>query len=155
MPNTFPSAKSCRVLFIGADPARRELFTKTFQAAPNLEPQCSLNGSEALSLLRSQDRYIGINLIVLDWHLPDISALDVLRELKNDQVLRMIPVIVLVDELTPEAVADAYGCYANSVIEVSKDLNKLNALLSAIGEFWANNVQLPYCRVAGAAANRV
>ncbi len=76
------------------------------------------------------------SLILLDLRLPKVDGLDVLRSIKSDEKLRLIPVVVLT---TSEAEADmvsAYGCGAGSYLVKPVDFEKFTQLLETFGYYW-------------------
>lgn len=76
------------------------------------------------------------HLILLDLRLPRVDGLEVLHQLKNDEELCKIPVVVLTSS---EAEADrvkAYTDHANSYLVKPLDFDKFNQLLDDLGYYW-------------------
>jgi signal transduction histidine kinase/DNA-binding response OmpR family regulator len=80
------------VLVVDDDPSLAELVSRMLDASGGLyRPIKALGGSEALAILRRQP----IDLVLLDWYMPDITGLDVLQEMMKTPGLVDIPVIVI------------------------------------------------------------
>lgn len=96
------------------------------------------NGEDALDVLRcsGSDRMPLPDLILLDLHLPRKSGMEVLREIKEDQRLSSIPVIVLT---TSQADRDIAGCrklHANAYVVKPLDFHKFRGFAESLVQFW-------------------
>ena len=104
------------------------------------------NGEAALAFLRRGAGYSDAptpDLILLDLNLPRKPGHEVLTELKNDPVLRSIPVAVLT---TSEAEADVLRSYelgASCYLTKPVDFNEFLKVIGAIEDFWLTVVRLP------------
>lgn len=83
------------------------------------------------------------DLILLDLNLPGRSGHEVLDELKNDPVLRTIPVVVLSTSDAERDVLRAYGQGANSFVTKPMDAEDFNRVIHGIENYWFGVVQLP------------
>jgi two-component system, chemotaxis family, response regulator Rcp1 len=104
------------------------------------------DGVEALAFLRHEGQYSGAprpDLIVLDLNLPRKDGREVLTDIKADQGLRRIPVIILTTSQDERDVLSAYDSYANCYIVKPVDLEQFIAVVKSIEEFWFQIVQLP------------
>ncbi len=104
------------------------------------------DGIEALLFLRKQGKYTGVplpNMILLDLNLPIKRGCEVLAEIKNDEHLRHIPVIVLSTSYQESDVARAYNLNANCYIVKPVSFHKFRNVLHAIENFWFTVVTLP------------
>lgn len=104
------------------------------------------DGMEALHFLRRQGRYSSAprpDLILLDLNLPRKDGREVLAEIKTDQGLRRIPVIVLSTSDAEEDVLRAYRLKANSYISKPANLNEYVRIVKSLQEFWFSVVKLP------------
>ena len=104
------------------------------------------NGVEALAFLRREGQYAGTprpDLILLDLNLPKKSGIEVLREIKEDEDLRIIPVVVLTTSKSEEDIVKSYHLYANCYIIKPVDFNKFTEVIQSIREFWFSVVTLP------------
>ena len=104
------------------------------------------NGVEALSFLRRQGDYAGAprpDLILLDWNLPKKSGQELLQEIKSDQDLRTVPVLVLTTSRSEEDILKAYSLHANCYLAKPVDFVNLSEVLKSIEDFWFTVVTLP------------
>lgn len=104
------------------------------------------NGVEALAFLRREGRYAGTprpDLILLDLNLPKKSGIEVLHEIKEDEDLRIIPVVVLTTSKAEEDIVKSYDLHANCYITKPVDFDKFTEVIQSIREFWFSVVTLP------------
>jgi CheY-like chemotaxis protein len=104
------------------------------------------DGVEAMDFLRGQGRFVDAStpdLILLDLNMPKRSGLEVLNEIKCDDRLRVVPVIILTSSQADHDVMGAYGLHANCYITKPSDFEDYVSLMKLIGEFWLNAVVLP------------
>jgi len=76
------------------------------------------------------------SLILLDLRLPKVDGLDVLRNIKNDEKLRLIPVVVLTTSEAEGDMVSAYGYGAGSYLVKPVDFDKFTQLLETFGYYW-------------------
>lgn len=104
------------------------------------------NGEDALRFLRREPPYEEVprpKMILLDLRLPDISGLDVLRQLKNDPLLRPIPVIVLTNSDDHNDLVAAYDERARAFITKPADRRDFEKVIETIEAFWLTIAKLP------------
>jgi CheY-like chemotaxis protein len=104
------------------------------------------DGVEAMAFLRKEGKYSGSptpGIILLDLNLPRKSGLEVLGEIKNDDRLKLIPVVVLTTSKAEEDVAKSYGLHANCYITKPVEFAKLADAVRGIRDFWLCLVTLP------------
>ena len=104
------------------------------------------NGVEALAFLRREGQYAGTpcpDLILLDLNLPKKSGIEVLQEIKEDEDLRIIPIVVLTTSKSEEDIVKSYHLHANCYIIKPVDFNKFTEVIQSIREFWFSVVTLP------------
>jgi CheY-like chemotaxis protein len=105
-----------------------------------------VDGVEALAYLRKEGRYAQASrpdLILLDLNLPKKSGLDVLQEVKADENLKRIPVVVLTTSQAEQDIIKTYNLYANAYVTKPVDLDQFIAVVKAIEGFWLEIVKLP------------
>ena len=83
------------------------------------------------------------NAILLDLNMPKKDGREVLAEIKTDEILRSIPVVILTTSDADDDVAKAYHMYANCYIRKPIDLNRFIEVIKIIENFWLTIVQLP------------
>lgn len=82
-------------------------------------------------------------LIMIDLNMPKKDGREALREIKNDPVLRRIPVVILTTSSTEEDIARTYEDGVNSFITKPVSFEKLVDVILAIEKYWFETVQLP------------
>jgi chemotaxis family two-component system response regulator Rcp1 len=105
-----------------------------------------LDGFQALAFLRREGAYadaVRPDLILLDLNLPKKDGREVLAEIKQDDDLRIIPVVVLTTSKADEDIIKSYKQYANSYITKPVDFAGFTQIVQAIDNFWFSVVVLP------------
>ena len=104
------------------------------------------DGIEALAFLRGEGKYASAprpDLVLLDLNLPKKDGREVLAEIKADENLKCIPVVVLTTSQAEEDVLKAYGLNANCYVTKPVDLDQFIKVVKSIEEFWLTIVKLP------------
>jgi CheY-like chemotaxis protein len=104
------------------------------------------DGVEALAYLHRQGHYaraVHPGLILLDLNLPRKNGFEVLREIKADEDLKRIPVVVLTTSQAEQDIVKSYELYANAYISKPVDLEQFLKVVKAIEDFWLEIVRLP------------
>lgn len=104
------------------------------------------DGVEALDFLRQKGRYADAtrpDVILLDLNLPRKDGREVLAEIKEDQDLKRIPVVVITSSKSEEDVLRSYNLHANCYVTKPVDLEKFVAVVRSIEDFWMGIVKLP------------
>ena len=104
------------------------------------------DGVEALAFLRKKGKYAHVprpDLILLDLNLPKKDGRDVLAEVKADEDLKRIPVVVLTTSQAEEDILEVYGLNANCYITKPVDLEQFIKIVKSIEDFWLTVVELP------------
>lgn len=103
------------------------------------------NGIEALEILKHQGQHKNApapDLILLDLNLPKKSGHEVLIEIKSDNQLRHIPVIILSSSQAETDIQTCYQNYANSYIVKPNSIEKFDEIVSIFEKFWFSIVVL-------------
>ena len=104
------------------------------------------DGEVAMSYLKRQGVYadaVRPDMILLDLNMPRLDGREVLSRIKNDPVLRQIPVVVLTVSQDEEDIARCYRDHANCYISKPIDFNQFIRVIKSIEHFWFAIVQLP------------
>ncbi len=107
---------------------------------------CVADGVEALAHLRREGSYAGAarpDLILLDLNLPRKDGREVLAEIKADEKLKRIPVVILTTSQAEEDIVKAYNLNANCYISKPVDLHQFLKVVRCIEDFWLTIVKLP------------
>jgi len=83
------------------------------------------------------------DLILLDLNMPRKNGHEVLAEIKADETLRNIPVVVLTTSPAENDVARAYGAHVNCYIRKPADFDRFVEVVQSIEHFWFSVVTLP------------
>jgi two-component system, chemotaxis family, response regulator Rcp1 len=105
-----------------------------------------VDGVEALSFLRREGAYrdaVRPDVILLDLNLPRKDGREVLHEIKADEALRTIPVVILTSSQAEEDICRAYELHANCYITKPVDLEQFITVVRSIEMFWFSIVKLP------------
>ena len=105
-----------------------------------------VDGVEAMAFLRREGKYGNAarpDLILLDLNLPKKDGREVLAEIKADERLRSIPVVVLTTSSAEQDIVKTYDLHANCYIRKPVDLDQFIAVVRSIEEFWFAIVTLP------------
>jgi len=104
------------------------------------------DGVEAMAFLRGQGKYLGSprpDLMLLDLNLPRKSGREVLAEVKTDDGLKRIPVVILTVSRSEDDITRCYDNHANCYITKPLDFNEFMNVTKSIEDFWLTTVQLP------------
>lgn len=104
------------------------------------------DGMEALQFLKKVPPFLNgdiPDLILLDINLPKMDGNEVLSIIKNDPVLRRIPVIMLTTSSSEKDILTSYDNHANCYITKPVDLERFMQVVRTIEDFWISIVKLP------------
>ena len=104
------------------------------------------DGVEALAYLRREEPYpdaVRPDLILLDLNLPRRDGREVLQEIKNDDSLRHIPVVVLTTSQLDEDILRSYQLHANAYVTKPVDFDRFIEVVRQIDDFFLTVVKLP------------
>jgi len=139
--------RSLNILLIEDDPGDVELIREALQDSKLLlNLHVTGDGVEAMSYLRREGVYADApvpDLILLDLNLPKKDGSQVLKELKSDDKLKMLPVVVVTTSKAEEDIVRSYTLGANCVVTKPVGLDEFMRLVRGISEFWLTIVRLP------------
>lgn len=104
------------------------------------------DGEEAMEFLFQEGQYADAprpDLILLDLNLPKKDGREVLKEIKEQDSLKLIPVVVLTTSKSEEDILKSYDLHANSYITKPVDFNQFMKVVKSIEDFWLEVVKLP------------
>lgn len=104
------------------------------------------DGAAALSYLRREGEYADAatpDLILLDLNLPRRDGRQVLEEIKKDDQLCRIPVVVLTTSQADEDILRSYQLHANAYVTKPVDFERFISVVRQIDEFFVSVVKLP------------
>lgn len=97
------------------------------------------DGVEAMDYLRGEGQFSGKRLptvVLLDLNLPKKSGLEVLSEIRADEKLRSLPVVVLTTSGDDKDIASAYGYNVNSYLKKPLDFEQFHQMVSDLCLYW-------------------
>jgi len=135
------------ILLIEDNPGDVLLTIEAFKECKNCHKINTVkDGVEALLYLRKQGKYSNStnpDIILLDLNLPKKDGREVLAEIKSDDELKYIPVIILSTSRNTEDILTSYELKANCYITKPLELDKFIKIIASIDKFWLNTVKLP------------
>jgi two-component system, chemotaxis family, response regulator Rcp1 len=141
------NSRTIEILLVEDNPGDARLTLEAFKDGRVLNNLTVMkDGVEALAYLRRQGPYANAkqpDLILLDLNLPRKDGREVLSEIKADEHLMKIPVIVLTTSAAEEDIARAYSRHANCYITKPVDLDQFLRVAQSIETFWLSLVKLP------------
>ncbi len=106
----------------------------------------AMDGEEAMQFLRKEGKFVHAetpDLVLLDINLPKVDGMEVLAEIKNDDILKSIPVVMLTTSDSENDIVRSYNNHANCYITKPVDFAKFIEVVQAIKDFWISIVKLP------------
>ncbi|GGV16573.1 response regulator [Actinomadura sp. LOL_016] len=135
------------VLLVEDDPGDVLLTTEAFE---HNKVQNGLHvvedGEKAMAFLRQEGEYAGKprpDLVLLDLNLPRKDGREVLQEIKDDENLRSIPVVVLTTSEADEDILRSYRLHANAYVTKPVDFERFVSVVRRIDDFFVSVVKLP------------
>lgn len=104
------------------------------------------DGQEAMEFLRQEGRHTEAkrpDVILLDLNMPRMDGRQVLGEVKSDEDLRTIPIVVLTTSNADTDIVGSYTLQANAYVTKPIDLDDFNDVVRRIDEFFGRVVVLP------------
>ena len=105
-----------------------------------------MDGEEALNYLKKKGKFSGNKrpeLILLDLNLPKKDGREILAEIKADENLKLIPVVILTTSEAEEDILKTYQLHANCYITKPVNIDQFIKVVQTIGDFWFSIVKLP------------
>jgi two-component system response regulator len=107
------------------------------------------DGAEALDFLQSRGAYadrrnVRPRLVLLDLKMPKVDGIEVLRQIRESETLRTLPVVMLTSSAEESDIVRSYNLGANSYIVKPVDFHKLSDQISRLGYYWVAMNRAPY-----------
>jgi len=142
-----PSGKAIDILLVEDSPGDIRLAQEALKESKIRNKLFVVeDGVEAMAFLRRQGKHAEAprpDLILLDLNLPRKSGREVLSEVKNDEDLKRIPVVVLTVSRDEEDIMRSYDNHANCYITKPLDFSQFMEITKSIEQFWLTIVMLP------------
>ena len=140
------TTENIEILLVEDNPADTRLIMELLDNCKITDVKSVDNGITAMDYLYNRNEYKNCkkpSLILLDSGLPAKSGLKVLEEIKTDNKLKCIPVIMLTGSTDNMNINKLYRQYANACIIKPIDLDEFKKYLCTFIDFWCNIVTLP------------
>ena len=135
------------VLLVEDNPGDVRLTREALKDAKmHLNLHVASDGMEAMEFLRREGRYHDSprpDLVLLDLNLPRKDGRAVLEEIKTDDALKSIPVVVLTTSSSDVDIQRSYMLHANCYIAKPVDMEGFLTVVRSIDDFWLSVVKLP------------
>ena len=135
------------ILLVEDNPGDVRLIKEVFKDAKIFNSMhVAYDGEAAMDILRKEGQYSDAanpDLILLDLNLPKKDGREVLKEIKNDENLKCIPVVILTTSNAEEDLIETYKMNANCYITKPVDLDQFINVVKSIENFWLSIVKLP------------
>ncbi len=140
-------ARPIEILLVEDNEGDAFLAKKAFQKAKIINHiEVARDGEIAMDMLHKRGEYAEMktpDIVLLDINLPKKDGKQVLSEMKGDEALKRIPVVILTSSSAEQDIVKTYELYASSYIVKPVSLEKFQEVVSAIEGFWFNVVVLP------------
>ncbi len=145
--NTEEMGKPIEILLVEDNPGDVRLTQEVFKESKiRNKLHVVKDGVEAMDFLRRQGKSangVRPDLILLDLNLPKKDGREVLAEIKADDDLKRIPVVVLTISKAEEDILRSYSLHANCYLTKPIEFEQFFNLVKYIEEFWLTIVKLP------------
>ena len=142
-----PAARPVEILLVEDSPDDAELTTEALREGRVWHRLHVVgDGITALEFLRRSGEFSNAqcpDIILLDLDLPRKDGRSVLREIKADDDLKHIPVVVLTGSQVEEDILRSYRLHANCFLSKPVDMEQFLRMIRSLEDFWLTVVKLP------------
>jgi CheY-like chemotaxis protein len=139
-----------RVLVVEDNAGDVDLIKDTLEASSSpLDIAVVRDGVEAVDYLLRRRRYSDArsapppDFVLLDLNLPKMSGLDVLREARQSESLRSLPIVVITSSDAPHDIDKSYALGASSYVTKPVELAEFQLMMKAVCDFWCRVTRFP------------
>ncbi len=140
-------AQPIHVLLVEDSPGDIRLTQEALKDAKmHIRLDIARDGQEAMAFLMREGEYANAprpDLILLDLNLPKKDGREVLKEIKEDLTLKVIPVVILTTSASEADILRSYSLHANCYITKPVSLDGFLTVVKSIDDFWMSVVKLP------------
>jgi len=141
------NVKEIEILMVEDSPSDSELAVEAFKQSRVINNLTIIdNGGDAILYLKRQGKFADAilpDLILLDLNLPVKSGHEVLAEIKQDPLLKRIPVVVLTTSESEKDVLESYNLQASAFITKPVDFDKFISVVKDIQKFYFVVAKIP------------
>ncbi len=135
------------ILLIEDNPGDVRLTQEAFKEGNmSINLDVTMDGVEAIKYLKKESPFEQVttpDLILLDLNLPKRDGREVLQEIKTDDLLKRIPVVVLTTSNAEQDILKSYNLHVNCYINKPVDFDKFFDIIQKIEDFWLSTAILP------------
>jgi chemotaxis family two-component system response regulator Rcp1 len=135
------------VLLVEDSPGDVRLTQEAFRDANgSIRLHVAYDGVEAMAFLRRQGIHADAprpNLILLDLNLPKMDGREVLAHIKEDELLKTIPTVILTTSDAEADIVTSYQLHANCYLTKPVQLEDFERIVRSINDFWLTKAKLP------------
>src|SRR5579862_4100940 len=135
------------VLLVEDSPGDVRLTQEAFRDANTaVKLHVATDGVEAMAFLKQEGFQAAAprpDLILLDLNLPKMDGREVLAQIKEDTVLKMIPTVILTTSVAEADIEKSYQLQANCYLNKPVELDEVENLVKSINDFWLTKARLP------------
>src|SRR5208337_3643931 len=139
-------AEAIEVLLVEDSPGDVRLTREALKDAKvHIHLHVASDGSEAMAFLKREVGYANVprpDLILLDLNLPKKDGRDVLAEIKEEESLKRIPVVVLTTSNAEKDILETHDLRASCYITKPVDFGQFVTVVKLIEDFWFSIVKL-------------
>jgi two-component system, chemotaxis family, response regulator Rcp1 len=144
------NGRPIEVLLVEDSPGDVRLTQETFRDAnQSIQLHVATDGAEAMAFLRREGAHAHAprpDVILLDLNLPKMDGREVLVQIKKDEELKAIPIVILTTSDAEADIVTSYRLHANCYLTKPVQLKAFEDLVKSINDFWMTNVKLPQPR---------
>jgi|ERR1035437_743670 CheY-like chemotaxis protein len=141
------STKPLEILLVEDNKGDIGLITEFFSDAKVITNiHIAEDREEAIRFLYDKDKFLGSTLpdiIILDLNLPKKDGREVLKTIKENKDLKIIPVIILTTSSAEKDILRVYDLHANAYLIKPLDFDEFTKVIKSITDFWFKAVTLP------------
>ena len=138
--------EAARILLVEDNRADIRLTQEALKESQfNIQLDVVMDGEQAMDFLLRKGNYSNSktpHIVLLDLNLPKKNGLEVLKELKSNDALKKIPVIMLTTSDAAHDISTAYNLHANCYILKPVDFEDFSKVIKLIETYWFHIVQL-------------
>jgi CheY-like chemotaxis protein len=136
-----------QILLVEDNPGDVRLTAETLRAGKVANDlHVAKDGEAAMAFLRQEAPHADAprpDLVILDLNLPRKDGIEVLTEIKDDESLHVIPIVILTTSAAERDVLQSYKLKANAYVTKPIGVHDFIAAVTSIEDFWLNIVRLP------------
>jgi CheY-like chemotaxis protein len=141
------SSMPLEVLLVEDSPGDVRLTKEAFEAANvAVHLNVATDGVEAMAFLRREGIHANAprpDLTLLDLNMPRMDGRQVLAEIKKDEKLKTLPIVILTTSDSEGDIVKSYQLHANCYLCKPVQLTEFEGLVKSINDFWLTRAKLP------------